>query len=289
VRQRSISAVGVVIAGIVPALIGGPAWAIAIAFFTGVGLYEYNQLANGAGGRTTQAGYVAVFGACLVAASGGSATLMMLPLALAVALVFVLVLLRGNEPGSLNTIAFDLSGALYLAIPAFAAIALRRIEGTISRDWLGSTADFLSPSWNAAERGLAWLLFVIVVTWLSDTGAYLVGRSFGKTALVPAISPKKTVEGLAGGLIAAVLFGLLANWLFGLGLPVLAAAGAALLLAMLGVVGDLAESLLKRQAGVKDSGTLIPGHGGMLDRIDALLFTWTAGLYLAHLCDRIWT
>ncbi|HET7055780.1 MAG TPA: phosphatidate cytidylyltransferase [Thermomicrobiales bacterium] len=287
-RQRSISAVGVVFAGIVPALIGGPAWAIAIALFTGVGLYEYNRLADGAGGRTTHAGYVAVFGACLVAAYGGSVTLTMLPLALAVGLVFSLVLLRGNAPGSLNTIAFDLSGALYLAIPAFAAIALRRVEGTISRDWLTSTADFLSPSWNAAERGLAWLLFVIVVTWLSDTGAYLVGRSFGKTPLVPAISPKKTVEGLAGGLIAAVLFGLLANWLFGLGLPVLAAAGAALLLALFGVVGDLAESLLKRQAGVKDSGTLIPGHGGMLDRIDALLFTWTAGLYLAHLCDRIW-
>jgi phosphatidate cytidylyltransferase len=288
VRQRSISAVGVVIAGILPALIGGPAWAIAVAFFTGVGLSEYNRLADGAGGRTTHAGYVAVFGACLVAALDGSATLILLPLALTVGLVFTLVLLRGNAPGSLNTIAFDLSGALYLAIPAFAAIALRRFEGTISRDWLASTADFLSPSWAAAERGLAWLLFVIVVTWLSDTGAYLVGRSVGKTPLVPLISPKKTVEGLVGGLIAAVLFGLLANWLFGLGLPVLAAGGAALVLALLGVVGDLAESLLKRQAGVKDSGTLIPGHGGMLDRIDALLFTWTAGLYLAHLCDRIW-
>jgi phosphatidate cytidylyltransferase len=289
VRQRSISAVGVVIAGILPALIGGPGWAIAVAFFTCVGLYEFNRLTDQAGGRTTRAGFVAVLGICVAAAFGWSASLTMLPLALTVGLVFTIVLTRGNASGSLSAVAFDLAGSLYLAVPAFSAIALRRLDGTISMDWLASTADFLSPSWEAAERGLAWLLFVIVVTWLSDTGAYLVGRSFGKTPLVPLISPKKTVEGLLGGLAAAILFGLLANWLFGLSLPILVAAGAALVLAVIGVIGDLAESLLKRQAGVKDSGTLIPGHGGMLDRIDALLFTWTAGLYLAQLCDRYWS
>jgi phosphatidate cytidylyltransferase len=289
VRQRSISAIGVVIAGIVPVLFGGPVWALAVAFFAGVGLYEFNRLTNLAGGRTTNAGFVAVFGTCIVAAFSWSASLTMLPLALTVGLVFILVLARGNASGSLSALAFDLAGALYLAIPAFSAIALRRLDGAISMDWLASTADFLSPSWAAAERGLAWLLFVIVVTWLSDTGAYMVGRSFGKTPLIPLISPKKTVEGLLGGLAAAMLFGLLANWLFGLDLPILVAAAAALVLAALGVVGDLAESLLKRQAGVKDSGTLIPGHGGMLDRIDALLFTWTAGLYLAQFCDRYWS
>jgi phosphatidate cytidylyltransferase len=213
----------------------------------------------------------------------------MLPLAIATGVVFVLVLARGNEPGSLQTVVFDLAGALYLTIPAWAAISLRRMDGQISREWLASTADFLSPGWNADERGLAWLLLVIVVTWLSDTGAYLVGRQFGKTPLIPLISPKKTVEGLAGGLVAAVGFGLLANWLFGLGLPVVVAAIVSFLLAALGVFGDLAESLIKRQTGVKDSGTLIPGHGGMLDRIDALLFTWTAGLYLAYFCDRYWS
>jgi len=289
VRQRSISAIGVVIAGILPALIGGPGWAVAVAFFTGVGLFEFNRLTDHAGGRTTHAGFVAVLGMCVVAAFGWSASLTMLPLALTVGLVFTLVLSRGNASGSLSAVSYDLAGSLYLAVPAFSAIALRRLDGTISMDWLASTSDFLSPSWAAAERGLAWLLFVIVVTWLSDTGAYLVGRSFGKTPLVPLISPKKTVEGLLGGLAAAILFGLLANWLFVLGLPILVASGASLVLAVLGVIGDLAESLLKRQAGVKDSGTLIPGHGGMLDRIDALLFTWTAGLYLAQFCDRYWS
>jgi phosphatidate cytidylyltransferase len=288
VRQRSISAIGVVAAGIIPALFGGPIWAIAVAFFTAISLYEFNRLVNHAGVRPTHAAYAGVLGACFVAANGWSASTAMLPFALTAGLAFALILMRGNTTGSLSVTAFDLAGALYLAVPAYAAIALRRLDGNVSRQWLADTADFMSPGWAAAERGLAWLLFVIVVTWLSDTGAYLVGRSLGKTPLAPSISPKKTVEGLLGGIVAAILFGVLANALFGLDLPVIVAVGVAFVLAIIGVLGDLAESFVKRQAGVKDSGTLIPGHGGMLDRIDALLFTWTAGLYLAHLCDRFW-
>lgn len=288
-RQRSISAVGVVAAGILPALIGGPAWAIAVAIFTGVALFEFNRLANQAGGRTTHGGYIALFGICLAAAYGWSTSLTLLPLAVAFAVVVTIVLARGNEPGSMTAASFDLGGALYLTLPAYSAIALRQLDGDVSRNWLASVADFLSPGWAAAERGLAWLLFVIVVTWLGDTGAYLIGRRFGKTPLLPSISPNKTIEGLVGGLVTALFFGLLANALFGLGLPILVAAGAALILAMLAVLGDLVESLLKRQSGAKDSGDLIPGHGGMLDRIDALLFTWTAGLYLAHVSDRFWS
>jgi phosphatidate cytidylyltransferase len=124
------------------------------------------------------------------------------------------------------------------------------------------------------------------VTWLSDTGAYLVGRSFGKRKLIPLVSPNKTWEGLIGGLVAATITGILCAWLFGLDINLLLAAAVGLIIAVVGVIGDLTESLIKRQAGVKDSGTLIPGHGGMLDRLDALLFTFPAGLLIARIVDQ---
>lgn len=114
---------------------------------------------------------------------------------------------------------------------------------------------------------------LFLITWAADTGAYYIGMTLGRHKLAPAISPNKTVEGLAGGLIAALLAALLARAWF---LPSLTAAdcvAVAGLLTIAGLLGDLAESAMKRGAGVKDSGNLIPGHGGMLDRLDSLLFT----------------
>ena len=119
---------------------------------------------------------------------------------------------------------------------------------------------------------------MILATWLGDTGAYLVGRSFGRTPLLPAVSPKKTVEGLVGGLVGSMLAGGIGAVLFGLDVPWHLGVVLGLALGVIGQLGDLCESLLKRQAGVKDSGTLIPGHGGMLDRIDALSLPSSPGL-----------
>lgn len=121
--------------------------------------------------------------------------------------------------------------------------------------------------------GAAWVLQACVLAWGSDTGAYFAGRFLGKRKLYEAVSPKKTWAGAVGGVVSATLLALLFQRLLGpdvapLELLVVAASGTAL-----GQLGDLSESLLKRSVGVKDSGRIMPGHGGLLDRIDALLFT----------------
>ena len=130
--------------------------------------------------------------------------------------------------------------------------------------------------------GVAWVMLTLVVTWLNDTGAYFAGRAYGRRKLYPRISPSKTWEGAAGGLAASVLSALLIKALGWLPeLPwwgsVIVSAGAA----VLGPVGDLSESMLKRAYGAKDSGALLPGHGGVLDRVDALLFTAPFVLFCA--------
>ena len=123
---------------------------------------------------------------------------------------------------------------------------------------------------HGAAAGLpVWLLLAIGATWAADIGAYAIGSVVGRRKIAPRISPGKTWEGTFGGFGAAALAVLGISALFGLGRP--EAAVAALAIGPLAFAGDLLESLLKRRAGVKDSGTLLPGHGGMLDRIDSLL------------------
>ena len=124
---------------------------------------------------------------------------------------------------------------------------------------------------DQGSDGPRWVLLALLLAWLADTGAYFVGRSIGRTPLYPALSPKKTREGLAGAVLGAVGAGLLAHFWFLPSLPLSHALGLGVLAGILGQLGDLIESLLKRSTKVKDSGCIIPGHGGILDRIDALL------------------
>ncbi|MFN0119934.1 MAG: phosphatidate cytidylyltransferase, partial [Blastocatellia bacterium] len=111
-----------------------------------------------------------------------------------------------------------------------------------------------------------------LVIFAGDTGAYYVGRAFGRHKLAPRISPGKTIEGLAGGLLANALAVVISKYTFFPGLELSLGIPLALAMGVLGVIGDLCESMLKRGAGAKDAGQIIPGHGGILDRLDSLLF-----------------
>jgi phosphatidate cytidylyltransferase len=123
------------------------------------------------------------------------------------------------------------------------------------------------------EQGPYLIFFLFLVTWANDTGAYYTGKLIGKHQMSPKISPSKTWEGTAGGLMASVAAAFICRGWFLPSLPVSDALGLGLLFGVMAPLGDLCESVLKRSAGVKDSGRLIPGHGGILDRIDSLIFT----------------
>jgi phosphatidate cytidylyltransferase len=167
---------------------------------------------------------------------------------------------RGRPgPGVLADAAATLFAPIYIGLPLGALAWVRAYRP--------------SPAADPALDGRAMVLLLLMVIVVSDSAQYYTGRTFGRRALAPTISPKKTVEGAVGGMV----FGTLAmaiggRYVFGSSpLWVMALLGAAI--SLLGIVGDLFESLLKRSAGVKDSSNLIPGHGGVLDRIDSWLFT----------------
>lgn len=133
------------------------------------------------------------------------------------------------------------------------------------------------------EHGVHWIFLVLVVVMMGDSAAYFTGSAFGRTKLYPSVSPNKSIEGSLGGLAGSLIGGAAFALLFMPSLSLVAAVPVSLLLGALGQVGDLFESLLKRSFGVKDSGSLIPGHGGILDRLDSLLFAFAPAYYLAVL------
>lgn len=168
-------------------------------------------------------------------------------------------------------------GNLFAVVVAAIATAMFYEWTRLTRGWgavwyIGGFLYALLPAlallWVRERAGIDLLLWSFIVTWSTDIGAYFAGRSFGRRKLAPTISPGKTVEGLYGGIVAATLLG--GAWVFAtdLGKPLLACAP---IFAIAAQGGDLFESAMKRRAGVKDSGTWLPGHGGVLDRLDGLV------------------
>lgn len=151
--------------------------------------------------------------------------------------------------------------------------ALRVVAGIAGPLYIGATLATLAMlRRDTGADGAGYVLMALMFAWLADSGGYFFGRYLGKTKLYEAVSPKKTRAGFVGALVGAALGAALASFGFLKSLPFSHSLPLAILAGALGQLGDLVESLLKRSTGIKDSGSIVPGHGGMLDRIDALLF-----------------
>ena len=260
-RQRATSAAILVPLLLIVVALGGVALSAAIAVLTVLAAREVFALLRSAGHPALPAlGSVLALTVILDAAVPnvleGSGLLL---IAIGVVLVAAAAFIRTDPRDGLATWMSTLFGAIYVSLLAF----------VVRLGYAGPTPPDGAPlAVLGAERG--WIVLLILAVWSYDTGAFLVGRRFGRERFLTHISPSKTYAGLVGGIVATtVVVGLV---LFGLGTTPVHAIVLGPLVALAAQAGDLAESLLKRAANAKDSGTLIPGHGGILDRVDSFLF-----------------
>jgi phosphatidate cytidylyltransferase len=250
---RRVATALVALPALLAVLFLGPPWlAVAVVVLAlAVGFHEFSSLLRARGIRPMpRVGFLVAATFFLDVVWPGWLGVPFAPLGALLLLAFTLR--RGADFESVTAAAATLLGAVYLGA----------LGGTIA------SLRVLPPVEDGAWRVL--LLLAILV--FSDSLAFFVGHAIGRRRLAPAVSPGKSVEGAVGGLVGGVLGAFAVRQLGLPHLPVLHAAGLGVAVAAMGIVGDLDESLLKRWAGVKDSGTLFPGHGGMLDRLDSLLF-----------------
>ena len=260
-RERAISAAILVPVLLVVLWVGGALLAVAIAVVTALAALEVFRLLRQAGYATlaalgTALALAVVLDAAFPTVLEGSGLLLG---AVGIVLVAVAAFARTDPHEGLATWMATIFGALYVSLLSF-VIRLGHAAPAIPSD--APLADL------GSER--AWILLLILSVWAYDTGAYLVGKQFGRRKFLTHISPSKTYAGLIGGIVASTVVVALGLW--AVGQPPFHALVLGPLTALAAQAGDLAESVIKRAAGAKDSGDLIPGHGGMLDRVDSFLF-----------------
>jgi phosphatidate cytidylyltransferase len=261
VRQRAITAAVLVPVLLVVLALGGVVLAAAIAIITVLAAREVFALLRTAGHPTLPLlgavlALLVIVDATFPDVLEGSGLLLM---AVGIVVVAVASFPIPDPRDGLATWVATVFGALYVSLLAF-VVRLGHAAPVVPDDALFAPLG--------AERG--WILLLILAVWSYDTGAYLVGKRFGREKFLTHISPSKTYAGLVGGIVATTVVVALVLW--GLGQSPLHALALGPLVALAAQAGDLAESVIKRAAGMKDSGTLIPGHGGMLDRVDSFLF-----------------
>lgn len=231
-----------------------PVYLAGIGLMGTVCLYEYGKMMGSMGLRVRAWFLYGVFWILLLGLSTGRGPVIAI-LAMTVLVAFVSSLWRTRCPvrDRVGAMMAELFGILYMALCLYPALPIRY--------------DF------GGDTGLHWTLLMLLTLWGGDTFALAVGKKIGTRPLAPVLSPKKTREGAVAGLLAGAAIALAAHRFLFPDLPLVHVIAVSVLLGVFGQLGDLAESMIKRAAGIKDSSHLIPGHGGVLDRIDSLLFS----------------
>jgi phosphatidate cytidylyltransferase len=261
-------------AGIVAIYLGGPVLATLLSVIAALSAWEFCRMARASGAQPFDAAAIVASASVPLIVYGVRLRLIAPTLTHVViailAVVAATVFRRGIDGRPMLAAATTVLCVIYVSLIAY-VFDLRFNDYVVS-----------------ALGGTVLAMFPILLTWATDVGAYVFGRMFGAHKLMPSVSPGKTIEGAAGGLLLAVVIG----WLYvryvlhpyaQLALMPLATIVFAACVSAVAQIGDLAESLLKREAGIKDSSAIIPGHGGVLDRFDSLLFVLPVAALLLHL------
>jgi phosphatidate cytidylyltransferase len=231
----------------------GPAWGwlLFLLFIAAVGAYELFGMTHPGDAVARAAGIALLWAVLLGFWFGADDVRIVMTVFIALPIVAVLLALwrLGEVPSAALRLAASVFGPIWLG-GGLGSIALLRVKG-----------------------GPAYVVLALMLAWISDTGAYFAGRAFGKHKLYEKVSPKKTIEGAIGGVVATVAASVAMHFTVLPELPLRDAIALGAVGSVLGMFGDLGESLLKRSVGVKDSGGIVPGHGGILDRVDAVLVT----------------
>jgi len=260
--KRVVTSLILAAVGLPAIVVGGIYYFLLIAFFIGLAAWEYVNLFRAV---KMQPSMVMTIGGVLLVLvarawfptwAGGTLTILIL-----IAMTYHLIAYeRGRDQAALD-LTTTLGGIVYLG-------------------WIGA---YLIDLRNL-PNGMTWLLIVLPAVWLADSGAYFVGKRWGRHWLSPRLSPKKTWEGYWAGVVTGTLGGVLMAWIWsyygGANVSLLVGAALGLVLSLFTTLGDLGESLFKRLGGIKDSGNIFPGHGGAFDRIDSWLWAAVLGYYL---------
>jgi phosphatidate cytidylyltransferase len=255
---------------------GGLLFLLLILFVISMGQFEFFKLLETKGISSER--FFAVVSSAVLAIAAYIGYLQFLAVFTAITIVaFILQFRKQDLSNAIVELGTTFTGIIYLGWFLSHAILLRNL------DHYPVIREYAETVQRVKDVGFFYVVFVVACTFLNDTGAYFVGKWKGEKRLIPSISPGKTVEGTIGGIVSAIITGGVVNLMFKSPLEYSWAFLFGLIIGVIAVLGDLVESLIKRSGGVKDSGVILPGHGGVLDRFDSLIIVFPVSYYFVLL------